>query len=49
VYARVKSEGGNGNGWVGGINLNLVPNAIQLACVNSPVFRVENHIGKLVL
>ena len=28
--------------------LNLVPSAIQLGCVNSPVFRVENHIGKLV-
>jgi hypothetical protein len=33
---------------VGGIILNLVPSAIQLACVNSPVFRVENNIGKLV-
>jgi hypothetical protein len=37
--------GGNGNGWVGGIILNLVPSAIQLACVNSPVFGVENNIG----
>jgi hypothetical protein len=33
---------------VGGIILYLVPSAIQLACVNSPVFRVENNIGKLV-
>jgi hypothetical protein len=33
---------------VGGIILNLVPSANQLGCVNSPVFRVENHIGKLV-
>ena len=40
-------RGGNGNGWVGGIILNLVPSAIQLGCVNSPIFRVENHIGKL--
>ena len=32
---------------MGGIILNLVPSAIQLGCVNSPVFRVENHIGKL--
>ena len=35
-------------GWVGGIILNLVPSAIQLTCVNSPVSRVENNIGKLV-
>jgi hypothetical protein len=34
--------------WVGGIILHLVPSAIQLGWVNSPVFRVENHIGKLV-
>jgi hypothetical protein len=33
---------------VGGIILNLVPSAIQLGCVNSPVFRVENNIRKLV-
>jgi hypothetical protein len=39
---------GNGNGWVGGIILNLVPSAIQSGCVNSPVFGVENKIGKLV-
>jgi hypothetical protein len=32
---------------VGSIILNLVASAIQLACVNSPVFRVENNIGKL--
>ena len=31
-------RGGNGNGWVGGIILYLLPSAIQLACVNSPVF-----------
>jgi hypothetical protein len=35
-------------GWLGGIILNLVPSDIQLGCVNSPVCRVENHIGKLV-
>jgi hypothetical protein len=34
--------------WVGGIILNLVPSSIQLTYVNSPLFRVENHIGKLV-
>ena len=35
--------------WVGGWHyLNLVSSAIQLACVNSPVFRVANNIGKLV-
>jgi hypothetical protein len=33
---------------VGGIILYSVPSAIQLACVNSPVFRVENNIGKLM-
>ena len=33
---------------MGGIILILVPSAIQLGCVNSPVFRVENNIGKLV-
>ena len=33
---------------MGSIILNLVPSAIQLACVNSPVCRVENNIGKLV-
>jgi hypothetical protein len=43
VYARVSSEGGNRNGWVGGIILNLVSSAIQLGCVNSPVFKVENN------
>ena len=48
MYAGISSEGENGNGWVGGIILNLVPSAIQLACVNSPVFKVENNIGKLV-
>ena len=42
------NQRGNGNEWVGGIILNLVPSAIQLGCVNSPVFKVENHIGKLV-
>ena len=47
-YARVQSEGGNGNGWVGGIMLYLLASAVQLACVNSPVFKVENNIGKLV-
>ena len=36
-------------GSVGGIILNLGSSAIQLACVNSPVFGVENNIGKLVL
>jgi hypothetical protein len=41
------NQRGNGNGWVGGIILNSVPSGIQLGCVNSPVFRVENHIGKL--
>jgi HD-like signal output (HDOD) protein len=35
-------------GCVGGTILYLVLSAIQLACVNSPVFRVENNIGKLV-
>ena len=25
-----------------------VPSAIQLVCVNSPVFRVENNVGNLV-
>ena len=35
--------------WVGWWHyLNLVPSAIQLACVNSPVFRVANNIAKLV-
>jgi hypothetical protein len=34
--------------WVGGIILSLVPSAIQLGCVNSSVFRVENYTGKLV-
>ena len=48
LYARVESEGGNGNGWLGGIILNLFPSTIQLACVNSPDFRVVNNIGKLV-
>jgi hypothetical protein len=33
---------------VGGIILNLVPSAIKLACVNSPIIGVENNIGKLV-
>jgi hypothetical protein len=38
-------RGGNGNGWVvDGIILYLVPSAIQLACVNSPVFKVEKII-----
>ena len=31
----------------GGIILNIVP-SVRLACVNSPVFRVENSIGKIV-
>ena len=31
-----------------GIILNLAPGAIQLGCLNSPVFGVENHVGKLV-
>jgi hypothetical protein len=35
-------------GGVGGIILYFLPSAIQLACVNSPVFKVENNIGKLV-
>ena len=33
---------------MGGIILNLVPSDIQSGCVNSPVFRVENDIEKLV-
>ena len=32
VYAKVQSEGGNGNGWVSGIILCLVPSTIELAC-----------------
>jgi hypothetical protein len=35
-------------GWVGGSILYLFPSAIQMACVNSPVFKIENNIGKLV-
>ena len=35
-------------GWVGGNILYLLPSAIQLACVNTPVFKVENNIEKLV-
>ena len=31
-------------GWVGGNILYLLPSAIQLACVNTPVFKVENNI-----
>jgi hypothetical protein len=38
VYARVQSEGENENEWMGGIILYLPPRAIQLACVNSPIF-----------
>ena len=33
---------------MGGIILDLVPSGNQLGCVNSPVCRVENYIGKLV-
>jgi len=33
---------------VGGINLYLLPSAIQLTCVNTPIFKVENNIEKLV-
>ena len=29
-------------GWVGVNILYLLPSAIQLACVNTPVFEVEN-------
>jgi hypothetical protein len=35
-------------GWVGGTILYFLSSAIQLACVNCPVFKVENNIGKLV-
>ena len=35
-------------GWMGSTILYLVLCAIQLTCVNSSVFRVENNIGKLV-
>ena len=35
-------------GWLGGTILYFFPNAIQLACVNCPVFKVKNNIGKLV-
>ena len=38
-------RGGNGNGWVGGIILYLLPSAIQLVSVNSPVFKIENNIN----
>jgi hypothetical protein len=34
--------------WVGGPILYFHSIAIQLACVNCPVFKVENNIGKLV-
>ena len=33
---------------MGGINLYLLPSAIQLTCVNTPIFKVENNIEKLV-
>jgi hypothetical protein len=33
---------------VGGIILYLLPSVTQLAVVNSPVFKVENNVGKLV-
>ena len=33
---------------MGGISFNLVPSAIEFACVNSPVFGVENNIEKLM-
>jgi hypothetical protein len=35
-------------GWVGGTILHFLPSVIQLACVNCPVFTIENNIGKLV-
>ena len=35
-------------GGVSGIVLNSVPCAIQLACVNSSIHRVENNVGKPV-
>lgn len=35
-------------GWVGSTILYLLPNAIRLAYVNCPAFKVENNIGKLV-
>jgi hypothetical protein len=35
-------------GWVYGTILYFIPSAIQLACVNCPVFKVENNIGKHV-
>jgi hypothetical protein len=34
--------------WVNGTVLHFPPSAIQLACVNCPVFKVKNNIGKLV-
>ena len=34
-------------GWLGGTILYFFPRAIQLACVNCPVFKVKNNIGKL--
>jgi hypothetical protein len=35
-------------GWVGGTILYFLSSAIQSACVNCPVFKVENNIGKHV-
>ena len=34
-------------GWLGGTILDFFPSAIQLACVNCPVFTGENNMGKL--
>jgi hypothetical protein len=34
--------------WVGGTILYFLSSDIQLACVNCPVFKVKNNIGKLV-
>ena len=35
-------------GWGAGTVLYFLPSAIQLACVNCPIFTVENNMGKLV-
>jgi hypothetical protein len=36
-------------GWVVGTILYFLPSAIQLACVNCPIFEVKNNIGKKIV
>ena len=36
------------NGWVGDTILYFLPSAIQLACLNCPVSKVQNNIRKEV-